>query len=263
MEELWRYRELLAVFIWREVRIKYTSTLLGPFWLLFQSIFTSGVFFIVFAKILRVPSDGINPILFYLSGLLVWSYFSNTLQAISMMLVANAGLFKKIYFPRLLLPLAHCAAGSVGVGFQLLLFAFLYLAYAYRGEAGGEGLSPFLPVFPLVFLQVAALSFGLGLWVAALTVRYRDFHHLLGLGLNVLLYLTPIAYPVSGIEPRYRVWLELNPLWFPVETLRLLFFQRGTWDPGAVLLNLLVTLVIVLSGLLYFRHVEADFVDAL
>jgi lipopolysaccharide transport system permease protein len=245
----------------RDITSKYRQTLLGPLWFVVQPLFTTLVFVVVFSKSLKIPTDGISPVLFYLTGLLVWHYVSQCLNSTSMTLVAHAGLFKKIYFPRLILPFSYCLSSLVTLAIQLGVLGVFYLAIVLQGS--GVRPSLYVLLLPVLLIQLIFLSFGLGLWLSSLTVRYRDFHHVWSLISPLWLYATPISYPLSAIPPEWRWLVELNPLTTLVESFRLGILGQGTLTAGQYLVSWCLTALLVVSGIRQFHLVERNCVDTL
>lgn len=243
----------------KEIVSKYQQTLLGPAWYLLQPILTSFVFFFVFTKALGVGTEGVPPVLFYLSGLLAWNYVSQTLNATSMALISNASLFKRVYFPRVMVPLSQTLAFLFTLAFQFLVFLAFYAAYGIQGAAFSLGKSVFF--LPLCVLQLCALALGLGLWVSSLTVRYRDFHHLMSFALMLWMYASPIAYSSERIPEEYRWAIELNPLVPSIGLFRHAFFGVGEVSLNQVVLSGLLTGIILFTGFIYFHRVERTLID--
>lgn len=258
---LYQYRDLLLLWVKRDITSKYRQTFLGPLWFVIQPLATTLVFVVVFSKSLKIPTDGISPALFYLTGLLVWHYVSQCLNSTSMTLVAHAGLFKKIYFPRLVLPFSYCLSSLVTLAIQL---GVLSLVYGWSVLQGSGERPSFLIVFlPVLLVQLIFLSFGLGLWLSALTVRYRDFHHVWSLISPLWLYATPISYPLSAIPKDWRWVVELNPLTAIVEGFRLGILGEGTLTVEQLGISWILTALILFSGIRQFHQVERNCVDIL
>jgi lipopolysaccharide transport system permease protein len=257
---LWEYRDLLLILVQRDFISKYKQTVLGPAWFILQPLLTTLIFTVLFGTVAKLPTDGIPPILFYLCGMLGWSYFANVFTGTSTTFAANAALLGKVYFPRLILPLAGAISNLLGLALQLATFAAFWAWYKAGGQAPitlrWEALA-----LPLVIAQIALLSLGVGLWLSALTVKYRDFTHLAGLILHLWMYATPIIYPLSMIPPRWRWLVELNPMTVPTEAIRWMLLGQGTLTSGNAIVSLAVTAALVLSGLLVFQRVERTFVD--
>jgi len=257
--ELIAYRDLIAMFVSRDFVVQYKQTILGPLWFILQPILSMVVFFVVFGRIAGIPTDGVPQPLFYLGGLMVWNYFSTILTQTSSVLISNAHLFSKVYFPRLVIPIAQVISGLGRVAIQGVLFVFLYLAYWFLGMQSMIGWEVLLA--PIVFLYVAVLGFGVGLLVSALTTRYRDLHIALSFLVQLWMYATPIVYPLSLVPERWRTIYALNPVVPPLELFKHVVF--GTPLPSFSVFGdgIVVTLLLLFVGLVFFNRVERAFID--
>lgn len=259
--ELWAYRDLLGLLVWRDFAARYKQTVLGPVWFIVQPLLTTVVFTVVFGKFARIPTADTPPVLFYMCGLLAWNYFAQTFQSTSSTLVNNAGIFSKVYFPRLIVPLSAVISNVATLAIQSATFAALYLAYAGIGLPAGTAVRWEIVLLPLVAVQIAALGLGVGLWLAALTARYRDFTVLAGFLLQLWLYATPVIYPLATVPETWQWAVVLNPMTMPVECFKFALLDAGTPTPGLVGVSLAVTAVLLFTGLLAFKRVESTFVD--
>jgi len=260
--EIWQYRDLLFLLVHRDFVAKYKQTILGPAWFVLQPLLTTVVFSIVFGEIAKIPTDDLPRMLFYLAGLLGWNYFAQTFQSTSATLVANAGIFGKVYFPRLVVPLSAVISNLFAFALQLATLLAVWIYFKLFTSAGGLfGFSASIVWFPLVLLQVAALSLGVGLWLSALTAKYRDFTFLSGFIIQIWMYATPVIYPLSQIPEKWRWIAVLNPMTMPVEAIRIMFLGQGTVVGAYVLLSLSITVLLLLSGILVFSKVEKTFID--
>jgi lipopolysaccharide transport system permease protein len=260
--ELWAYRDLLWLLVWRDFATRYKQTVLGPLWHIFQPLLTTVVFAIVFGQIAKLPTDDLPPTLFYLCGLLAWNYFSQTFNSTSATLVANAGLFGKVYFPRLIVPLAGVVSNCFS--FLIQLASFFIVLVLYRLSHPGVSYGPrweALVLLPLILAQLAAFSLGAGLWLAALTAKFRDFSVLSGFMIQLWMYVTPIILPLTKVPPQWHVYVALNPVTMPVECFRHLLLGAGSISPELILVSLAATAATLVSGLLVFQRVEKSFVD--
>jgi lipopolysaccharide transport system permease protein len=262
LAEVWQYRDLLALLVHRDFVAKYKQTILGPAWFILQPLLMTIVFTVIFGKIANVPTDGLPPMLFYLAGLLGWNYFAQTFQSTSGTLVGNAGLFGKVYFPRLVVPLSAVISNFFALALQLATLLAVWVYFKLFTSAGGLfGFSSAIIWLPLVLLQVAGLSLGTGLWLTALTAKYRDFMFLTGFIVQIWLYATPVIYPLSQIPEKWRWIAVLNPMAMPVEAIKVMFLGQGTIVVAYLVLSVSVTFLLLLSGLLVFNKVEKTFVD--
>jgi lipopolysaccharide transport system permease protein len=256
------YRDLMWLLVWRDFATRYKQTMLGPLWHIFQPLLTTIVFTVVFSQVAELPTDGLPPTLFYLCGLLAWNYFSQTFNSTSSTLVANAGLFGKVYFPRLIVPLA--SAISNGVSFLIQLGSFFVVLIIYRAAHHGVTCGPrweALVLLPLVLVQLAAFSLGIGLWLSALTSKFRDFTVLSGFLLQLWMYVTPVILPLTKVPPQWHKFVALNPVTMPVECFRFLLLSQGWINVSLIFVSIVATLVTLATGILVFQRVEKTFVD--
>jgi lipopolysaccharide transport system permease protein len=262
LADLWRYRDLLFLLVHRDFVARYKQTILGPTWFVLQPLLTTIVFSIIFSGIAKIPTDGVPAILFYLAGLLGWNYFAQTFQSASGTLVSNADLFGKVYFPRLIVPLSAVISNLFAVALQLATLLAVWIYFKLFTNAHGLfGFSVTIVWLPLVLLQVAALSLGVGLWLTALTVKYRDFAFLGGFIIQIWLYATPVIYPLSQIPEKWRWIAVLNPMTMPVETIKVMFLSKGTSSTAYLALSVGLTILALLSGVMIFNKVEKTFID--
>ena len=260
LKEVWKYRDLLLLFVKRDFVAQYKQTILGPLWHFIQPIFTTIVFLLVFGKIANIPTDGIPPILFYMSGITMWNYFSSCLNSTSNTFVANAGIFGKVYFPRLVIPLSTVMSNLVKFGIQLLLLAAVFIFFAFKGMPVHVGVP--LLMIPVLVLMMAGMGLGLGIIISSLTTKYRDLNVLIGFAVQLLMYATPVAYPLSFLEHnKYASWIRWNPLTPIVEAFRYALFQKGSFNAGSLLYSGIFIAIILFIGLLTFSKVERTFMD--
>lgn len=260
LSDLWRYRDLIMLFVRRDFVSVYKQTILGPLWYLLQPIMTTIVFTFVFGKIAQIPTDGIPPTLFYFAGLTVWSYFSGCLNRTSSTFVSNAGIFGKVYFPRLSVPVSVVISGLIGFFIQLALFLGILVFYIAQGAK--ITFNPlYLLVLPLLIIQIAALGLGFGIIVSSLTTKYRDLAQLVGFGVQLWMYATPVAYPSSQVPARFQWVISLNPMTPVVEMFRIAFLGVGTINPWQITQSVITTVVILFIGIVLFSRVEKSFMD--
>ncbi|MBI4353360.1 MAG: ABC transporter permease [Candidatus Omnitrophica bacterium] len=261
---LLHYRDLLWLLVRRDFVSKYKQTILGPLWFFLQPFLTALIFALVFARGIKIPTDGLPPFLFYFCGLVPWGYFSQCLLATSQSLSANAHILGKVYFPRLVIPLSIVISNVAAMVIQLVTFLSFYFYFKFFTPASSL-IQPneFLLLLPFLFLQAAMLSLGFGLWIAALTVKYRDFQHLVGFLTQLWMYATPIIYPLSVVPERLRWLAVLNPMAVIVEGFRYGFFGVGFLDVGYWAVSFGMTCFFLVSGVLVFNRVERTFVDTI
>jgi lipopolysaccharide transport system permease protein len=253
--ELWRYRGLFYFLVWRDVKVRYAQTVLGAGWAVLQPVFTMVVFTVIFGNLARLPSDGVPYAVFSLTALVPWTYFSVALAGASNSLVGSANLITKVYFPRLVVPFAALLVGLVDFAIAFAILLAMLLAFGILPAASS------LLVLPLLVGCMVACAAGVGCWLAALNVRYRDVRAITGFLVQVWMYASPIVYPMSMVPERYRTLYALNPMAGVVEGFRavLLGTQPVPWP--AIGLSLAVSLALLVSGVLYFRRVESTFAD--
>lgn len=262
--ELWQFRDLFVLFVRREFVTKYRQTALGPIWYLLQPILLTFTFTMVFGKFAKLSTDGVPHVLFYLSGLLIWGYFVQCFDATAYALSNNINLFGKVYFPRLLIPLSAATSKLMPFFIQLILFMGVYLYFnLFTEEAAGIRPGLTLLLIPLFLWQTAAVALGAGLWIASLSVKYKDFGHITPFALQLWMYGTPVIYPASKIPEKYAFLLYLNPLAPVVEALRYGFFGVGSFSWGALTVSFLTSSLLLISGLVFFSRVERTFVDTI
>ncbi len=263
LREVWRYRDLLWMFVKRDFTAQYKQTILGPLWHFIQPLFTTVVFLVVFTNIAKISTDGVPPVLFYMSGITIWNYFSSCLNATSNTFVANAGIFGKVYFPRLVIPLSTVMSNIVkfGIQFLLLLAAMLWYKLSSTSLNLSQPLSTFI-LIPAIILIMAGLGLGLGIIISSMTTKYRDLTVLIGFALQLLMYATPVVYPLSTItSEKLRFWITLNPLTPLVEAFRYAMLGVGSFDAGSFGYSIGFMVITLFIGLLIFSKVEKTFMD--
>lgn len=261
--EFWEYRDLLVLLIQRDVTSRYKQTLLGPLWFVVQPVLTALVFAIIFGRVAGIPTDGIPGPLFYLCGLLGWTYFSQNISNAGASFVNNAHLFGKVYFPRLIVPLAIILSNLVAFAIQLVPF-LLFLAYYvfFTGDAGAVHLSWRAALAVLPLLHVAVLSFGISLLMSAATAKYRDLIHLNQFLIQIWMFATPIFYPLSKVPPQWTWIIWANPISVPVEAFRIFLLGRGTLGWQEVTISLALTVLLFVAGIVSFQKVERTVIDS-
>jgi len=252
--ELWRYRELLFFLAWRDIKVRYKQTILGASWAVLQPLFTMVVFSVFFGGLAKVPSDGLPYPIFSFSALVPWQFFANGITQSSNSLVASANLIKKVYFPRLVVPISAVISGVVdfGIAFLVLLGMMFYF-----------GIKPTIAVFwlPLLLLLALVTSLGVGLWLTAMNVQFRDVRYAVPFLVQAWMFATPIAYPSSLLEEPWRTLYGINPMVGVVEGFRWALLGTGTAPGPIILVSALVSVSLLISGLFYFRRMEKSFAD--
>lgn len=254
LKELWEYRELLYFLIWRDVKVRYKQTVLGAAWAIIQPFFTMVVFSLFFGRLAKVPSDGIPYPIFTYAALVPWTFFANGLNQASNSLVSSANLIKKVYFPRLAIPIATVLSGIVD-----FVLAFITLI----GMMVYFGFVPTTNVFwlPLLLLLALIISLGVSLWLSAMNVQFRDVRYIIPFLTQLWLFATPIAYPSSLLSEPWRTIYGLNPMVGVVEGFRWALLNTDTAPGPMIIVSSFVTMLLLISGALYFRRLEKSFAD--
>lgn len=259
LKDVWRYRDLLFLFVRRDFVAVYKQTILGPLWFIIQPILTSVMQLLVFNNIAKLPVDGMPPILFYLSGNVLWQYFSGCLTLTSNTFRGNAGIFGKVYFPRIIIPLSLVISQLLKFVVQFILFSVVWCYYLSQDN----NLEPNNYIFLLPFLVIvmAGLALGLGMIISSLTTKYRDFSFLLSFAVQLAMYATVVIYPLSFVQGSYRWVILANPMTPLIETFRYAFTGSGTFSWLYLGYSFGFMVIILFLGLLIFNKVEKNFVD--
>jgi lipopolysaccharide transport system permease protein len=259
LSDLWRYRDLTMLFVWRDFVAQYKQTILGPLWHLLQPLFTTLLFTLIFGRVARLPTDSVPPLLFYMAGVTCWTYFAECLNRTSTTFIQNAGIFGKVYFPRLCVPVSVVISNLIKFAIQFALFLGFVGWYAWRGAPIHPQWAMLLA--PVLLLLMAGLGLGGGIVISALTTRYRDLQVLVTFGVQLLMFATPVIYPLSLVSAKYR-WLMLaNPMTPIVETFRYSFLGSGSFDPLYLAWSAGATAGLLALGIVLFNHVERTFMD--
>lgn len=261
-QDFWEYRDLLILLVRRDFISRYKQTVLGPLWFILQPVITTIIFTIVFGGVANIPTDGIPRPLFYLCGLLGWTYFAQNLSLGGSVFISNANLFGKVWFPRLIVPVAVIVSNLVAVGLSLLPFTAVYLYYGSFAESGAISFTWLALLSPLVLLQIALLSLGVSLWMSASTAKYRDLVHLTQYIIQLWMFATPVFYPLSQFSEKWKWIAWINPMSVPIEALRLTLLGRGSLGVTEVAISLVSTFVILITGIALFQRVERTVVDS-
>jgi lipopolysaccharide transport system permease protein len=259
LKELFQFKDLIFLFVHRDFVARYKQTILGPLWYIIQPLFSSGIFTIVFGKFAGLPTDGLPQFLFYLAGNVVWMYFSNALTTTSATFTANAGLFGKVYFPRLAVPIATLISNLISFSIQFALFLFFMIFFALKGATIQPNL--WILTFPLLIIMMAGLGLGAGIIISSATTKYRDLQQVVGFGTSLLMYATPIIYPLSAVPGKWKWVVLANPMTPIVETFRYGFLGAGTVSSWHLAYSGLFTVALLLIGILIFNRVERTFMD--
>ena len=259
LADLWRYRDLVALFVRRDFVAQYKQTILGPLWFIIQPLLTTLTFTVIFGNIAQLSTDGLPKMLFYLSGITAWSYFADCLMKTSETFNANANIFGKVYFPRLAVPVSIVISNLIRFGIQLGLFLGFYFYFLVRGASIHP--TQALWLMPLLVLLMAALGLGTGIIVSSMTTRYRDLRFLVQFGVQLAMYSTPVIYPLSKIPEHYRWIMLVNPMTSIIETFRYAFLGTGVFSWMQLGYTAGAGTVLLAAGILLFNHVEKTFMD--
>lgn len=261
LDEVWRYRDLLVLMVRRDMIAVYKQTILGPIWFVIQPIMTTLMFSIVFGGIANISTEGTPKILFYLSGIVNWFYFSDSLNKTSYTFTSNASIFGKVYFPRIIMPMSTLISNMFKYLIQFTMFLLILAYYFIFVPDHGLQITWYALLTPLLLLMIAGIALGAGMIISAFTTKYKDLIFLLTFVIQLLMYSTTVIYPLSSIEHKYRWIIELNPMTGIIECFRLGFLGTGTLSPFSLLYSFIFTVVTVLVGMLIFNKVEKSFVD--
>ena len=260
LRSAWRYRDLIWMFFKRDFIAFYKQTILGPLWYLIQPILTAIAYFVIFGKIANISTNGLPPFVFYISGIVVWTYFSACLINNAEVFSKNAQLFGKVYFPRLVVPISVAISGMVAFAIQFALLLVVSIGFLFAG-AELQLYWKALPMVLLLVLYVACLGIGVGLVVSALTVRFRDLAFATGFVTQLWMFASPVVYPFSQIPEKYRVYFHFNPMTAPIDSLRPLMFGTECVGISIWLANIVITLVLLILGLVLFTRAESNAMD--
>jgi lipopolysaccharide transport system permease protein len=261
-KEIWRYRDLLVLFVKRDVVTVYKQTVLGPLWYLIQPLFTALTFTLIFNKIANIETGTVPPFLFNLAGISIWNYFNTCLTATSDTFKSNAAIFGKVYFPRIIVPLSIIISNLVKFSIQLLIFIAFYVYYSAQGA--DIHLHSSVVFFPFLVLLMGLLGLGVGMIISSLVTKYRDLKFLVGFGVQLLMYVSAVMYPLALMReklPKIAWIVEYNPLAYIIETARYMLLGAGTFSWFGILYTIGVTLLVLFFGIIIFNRTEKTFID--
>jgi lipopolysaccharide transport system permease protein len=261
LNELWRYRDLVMMFVRRDFVSNYKQTILGPIWFFLQPLLTTITFVIIFGRVAKLSTDGLPMLLFYLAGITIWNYFSETLNKTATVFRDNAQMFGKVYFPRLTMPFSIVISNLVRFFIQMALFLTVWGYYLIQTDAVHPNLMILLT--PVLVILMGLLALGLGMIISAMTTKYKDLIFLLTFGVQLLMYATPIIYPLSGVPQKYHWIIVANPMTPIIETFRYAFLGSGTFSWAFLGYSAIATVVILLFGTIVFNKVEKGFTDTI
>lgn len=261
LAEIWRYRDLCAMFIKRDIVTMYKQTVLGPLWFFIQPVMTTAMYMVVFGRIAKIPTDGVPPPLFYLAGICLWQYFASCLTKTSSTFVANASIFGKVYFPRLVVPVATVTSHLIKMAIQFLLLVVAYLYFVFFNEAQVRP-TVYVLFLPVLVAMVSGLSLGFGILFSSMTTKYRDLRMMLSFMVQLWMYATPVIYPMGMIKGDHlRFVMQLNPLTGIFEAFKYGLLGAGTFSWGMLVYSACFTIVLVMLGVVVFNRVQKSFID--
>ena len=261
IRELIRYRDLIFLFVKRDFITKFKQTILGPLWFVIQPIVSTIVFTFVFGNLAGIGTDEIPHTLFFFSGTMLWAFFTSNFNSSSSIFLSNAGIFGKVYFPRLAVPISTVFTNLIKVSIQFALFAGIFVFYIARGAQVQP--SWMMLLFPLLFMWLAAIGVGMGILISSLTTKYRDLRHLVSFALGLAMFATPVVFPLSEIPQRFSWIAFVNPVCAPIELFRKWFFGSASVDGLMIISSLGITVLLVLLGLFLFNRNEQTFIDVI
>ncbi|CAM3671623.1 ABC transporter permease [Flavobacterium chungbukense] len=261
-KEIWQYRDLLFLFVKRDIITVYKQTVLGPLWYLIQPLFTSITFTIIFNNVAGIKTGSIPPFLFNLGSIMVWNYFTSCLTGTSDTFKSNAAIFGKVYFPRIITPLSIVISNLIKFGIQFGIFVIFYIFYFFNGAK--LTLNGSLFFFPVLIVIMGVLGLGLGMLISSMVTKYRDLNNLVGFGIQLLMYVSAVMYPMELIKeklPKFGWIVQYNPLAYVIETSRYMLLDIGSISILGLIYTIVVTLVVFFVGLLVFNRTEKSFID--
>lgn len=257
-KEMWDYRDLVLILVKRDFVSNYKQTILGPLWFFIQPLFTTLVFTVVFAKLGKIPTDGLPPMLFYMCGIIFWNYFSDCMKKNSTTFIDNKGVFGKVYFPRLIIPISVIISNIIRFGIQFLLFIGIYLYFVFNGAP--LQLNFYILLVPINIILLGIFGLGLGILITSLTIKYRDLRFLVDFGVQLAMYAT-IIFPVSSYPEKYKWLAHYNPFIPLIESTKLGILGSGTFNLESYIFSIILNLVVLAFGIIIFNKAEQNFMD--
>jgi lipopolysaccharide transport system permease protein len=257
-KELWKYRDLILIFVRRDIVSVYKQTVLGPLWFFLGPLFTVFTFVIVFNQIAKISTDNVPAPLFYLAGTTLWNYFQACLSGTSNTFISNAGIFGKVYFPRLVSPISMVISNLLKFGIQLLMFLCFW---GYYYSTGSISPNIYILLLPFLIILMGAMALGIGIIISSLTTKYRDLSYFIGFGISLLMYITPVIYPISAIPDMYKPLVAYNPIAPIIETFRFGFTGSGYFTWNGLIYSSVFTIIVLFIGTILFNKIERTFMD--
>ena len=260
LKEIWEYRDLIRIFVRRDIVAIYKQTVLGPIWFLLGPLFTVFTYTFLFKEIAHLSTDGLPGPLFYLGGTTLWNYFNSCFNGSSVTFSQNAGIFGKVYFPRLVSPISMVISNLLKLSIQMFTYLCFFIYYLVQPDSIIEPNLCIL-LIPVIILVLGGIAMGFGIIISSFTTKYRDLTMLVGVFMTLLMYATPIMYPVSDIPPMYKTFLSLNPISPMIETFRYAFTGRGYFTAASFMYSVIFMLIILVLGIFVFNKTEKTFMD--
>ena len=261
LSEIWKYRDLILLLVKRDFVAIYKQTILGPAWFIVQPLLSTLIYTVVFGNIARIPTDGIPPLLFYLSGIIVWNLFASCVTKTADTFIANAGIFGKVYFPRLSVPIAIIITNAITFAIQFAVLLLFLLFFYLRGAP--VIISGWIALAPLAIILLAAFGMGFGIIISSVTTRYRDLSFLVGFGMQLWMYATPVVYPMSRVPEHWRWVFVINPVAIITECFRYMVLGVGTFDGLTLFFDLIIGFLVFFVGIILFHRMERTFIDVI
>lgn len=260
LKEVWRYRDLIWLFTKRTFVVSYKQTILGPAWLFLTPIISSLIYCFIFAGVAKMSTDGIPAMLFYLSGNAIWTFFSSCVTQNAATFTANANVFGKVYFPRLTTPISNVISSVIQFGIQMIIVACFLTYYVLTGQVHPHWIAMLL--IPIILIHLGVMGMGFGIIISSMTTKYRDLKVLVGFGVSLWMYITPVVYPLSQAGNGFlKTVLLINPVTTPIEVYRYALLGQGTIEPWYLLSSWIFTIVVAVFGIMVFNKVERTFMD--
>ena len=259
LDQIWKYRDLLVLFVRRDFYAGYKQTLFGPFWFVIQPVFATFAYTIIFGKVAKIPTDSIPPTVFYMTGITAWNYFSDCLTRTSSTFTSNAGIFGKVYFPRMIVPLSNVVSSLIRFVIQFLLLLSFIAFYYFKGANVHPNV--WMLLTPLLLLVMAGMGLGFGIVISSLTTKYRDLQNFMGFGVQLLMYATPVVYPLSMVPEEFKFVSLINPMTGIIETFKYAFLGGGELNFMLLGYSFVFTIVLLFIGLMLFNRIEKSFMD--
>ena len=261
LQELWRYRDLIMMFVKRNFTVLYKQTILGPAWIILNPLITTVIFNVVFGGMANMPTDGVPGFLFYMAGNTVWTFFANCVNNTANTFVTNSQIFGKVYFPRLTMPVSQVLTSLINFGIQAVMYLIFWVYFFATGS--GVTFTLWVLAVPFVVLEVMLLGLGVGIIVSSLTTKYRDLAIAVGFGVQLWMYASPVVYPLSMLDnsPRLKVLVQLNPMTSPIEIFRMATLGTGTVTGFGIVYSLIFTAAALVLGVVLFSRIEKTFMD--